>query len=109
MNRGRQAVSRRIVLAVRVGAIASMWVALVGSGNNQGCSLPVVYSVAAGFGGAFDPHSAPPGANNWSCKPSSAHPHPVVLVHGTFANQHDNWMALSPLLYNHGYCVFTFN
>jgi hypothetical protein len=86
-----------------------MWVALVGSGNNQGCALPVVYSVAAGFGGAFDPHSAPPGANNWSCKPSSAHPHPVVLVHGTFANQHDNWMALSPLLYNDGYCVFTFN
>jgi pimeloyl-ACP methyl ester carboxylesterase len=30
-------------------------------------------------------------------------------VNGTFANQDDNWQAASPLLANHGYCVFTFN
>jgi triacylglycerol esterase/lipase EstA (alpha/beta hydrolase family) len=30
-------------------------------------------------------------------------------VHGTFANQDDNWQAASPLLANHGYCVFSFN
>jgi triacylglycerol esterase/lipase EstA (alpha/beta hydrolase family) len=86
-----------------------MWLALIGSSSPQGCRLPVVYSVASGFGGALDPNTPPPGANRWTCKPSAAHPYPVVLVHGTFANQHDNWQALSPLLYNQGYCVFAFN
>ena len=53
--------------------------------------------------------ASPPGANNWSCRPSAAHPYPVVLVHGTFANMDDNWQAAAPLLANHGYCVFAFN
>ncbi len=57
----------------------------------------------------FFPNSPPPGADNFSCQPSAAHPYPVVLVNGTFANMDDNWQAASPLLYNHGYCVFTFN
>jgi dienelactone hydrolase len=30
----------------------------------------------------------------------------VVLVHGTFGNMTDSWQVLSPLLANHGYCVF---
>jgi triacylglycerol esterase/lipase EstA (alpha/beta hydrolase family) len=32
-----------------------------------------------------------------------------VLVNGTFANQIDSWNAISPLLKNNGYCVYTFN
>lgn len=47
-----------------------------------------------------------PGANNWSCKPSAAHPRPVVLVHGTFANGTVNWLADAPILAARGYCVF---
>lgn len=47
------------------------------------------------------------GWNNWSCKPSAAHPRPVVLVHGTFANSVDNWLALAPYLVKRGYCVFS--
>jgi triacylglycerol esterase/lipase EstA (alpha/beta hydrolase family) len=46
------------------------------------------------------------GANDWSCRPSSAHPRPVVLVHGTFANGSLNWTAAAPALAAHGYCVF---
>ena len=38
--------------------------------------------------------------------PTAAHPYPVVLVHGTFANMTDNWQTMSPLLANNGYCVF---
>jgi triacylglycerol esterase/lipase EstA (alpha/beta hydrolase family) len=49
------------------------------------------------------------GANNWSCKPSAAHPNPVVLVHATGVNLGANWAALSPTLANAGYCVFAFN
>ncbi|MFD5630116.1 esterase/lipase family protein [Streptomyces sp. NPDC127072] len=47
------------------------------------------------------------GWNNYSCKPSAAHPRPVVLVHGTFANSVDNWLALAPYLVNRGYCVYS--
>ncbi|MDX3352989.1 alpha/beta fold hydrolase [Streptomyces sp. ME01-24h] len=47
------------------------------------------------------------GWNNWSCKPSAAHPRPVVLVHGTFGNSVDNWLGLAPYLVKRGYCVFS--
>ncbi|MEU9997968.1 esterase/lipase family protein [Streptomyces sp. NPDC048370] len=47
------------------------------------------------------------GWNDFSCKPSAAHPRPVVLVHGTFGNSIDNWLALAPYLVNRGYCVFS--
>ncbi|MGW2014231.1 esterase/lipase family protein [Streptomyces sp. NPDC001927] len=47
-----------------------------------------------------------PGANDWSCRPSAAHPRPVVLVHGTFVTGTLNWIELAPLLKAKGYCVF---
>lgn len=46
------------------------------------------------------------GANDWSCKPSTAHPRPVVLVHGTFADGTGNWLVDAPILATRGYCVF---
>ena len=49
---------------------------------------------------------SPPGANDWSCRPTAAHPNPVVLVHGTGATMAWNWPYLSPILKRHGYCVF---
>jgi triacylglycerol esterase/lipase EstA (alpha/beta hydrolase family) len=49
------------------------------------------------------------GANNWSCRPSAAHPYPVVLVPATFVNEGTNWVALSPMLADAGYCVYSFN
>lgn len=55
------------------------------------------------------PTAAPPGANDWSCRPTQAHPYPVILVHGTLANAAFTWQALSPLLANAGYCVFALN
>ncbi|MFI5755925.1 esterase/lipase family protein [Streptomyces sp. NPDC051569] len=47
------------------------------------------------------------GWNDYSCKPSAAHPRPVVLVHGTLGNAVDNWLTLAPYLVNRGYCVFS--
>jgi triacylglycerol esterase/lipase EstA (alpha/beta hydrolase family) len=67
--------------------------------------LPVIYNGIYGYAHA-SPTASPPGANNWSCKPSAAHPQPVILVHGTFGDMSDSWQALSPLLYDKGYCVF---
>lgn len=70
-------------------------------------SYPVPYTMLAGAAAeALSPGASPPGSNNWDCKPTAAHPEPVVLVHGLLANMTDNWQTISPLLADHGYCVF---
>ncbi|MFE9775474.1 esterase/lipase family protein [Streptomyces sp. NPDC005931] len=64
----------------------------------------VTVPTATGAHAADAPHS---GWNDYSCKPSAAHPRPVVLVHGTFGNSVDNWLGLAPYLKHRGYCVFS--
>jgi triacylglycerol esterase/lipase EstA (alpha/beta hydrolase family) len=72
--------------------------------------LPVNYNFLAGVAAALvNPSASPPGANNWSCRPSTAHPYPVVLVNGTGEDMADGFSALSPLLVDNGYCVFAAN
>ena len=46
------------------------------------------------------------GANNWSCKPTAAHPSPVVIVHGTFGDSKSLLDRLSWSMHRTGYCVF---
>jgi triacylglycerol lipase len=79
-------------------------------------SLLAVCSVLATAGVAWadqppdpfhqSPGISPPGANDFSCKPPARHPHPVVLVHGTFADMTISWNLISPALKQQGYCVF---
>ena len=57
----------------------------------------------------LQPTIAPPGANDWNCKPTAEHPNPVLLSNGTTFNAYENWANLSQLLAGAGYCVFTGN
>ncbi len=57
--------------------------------------------------GAERPPTIPAaGANDWSCKPTAAHPSPVVLVHGTFGDSKSLLDRLSWSIHTAGYCVF---
>jgi pimeloyl-ACP methyl ester carboxylesterase len=102
---------RRGVLAVAAAAAVTVALApVLPSTARAATQLPVNYDFIAGATAtALAPSTPPPGANNWSCQLTAAHPYPVILVHGTFANMDDNWQAASPLLANHGYCVYAFN
>ncbi|MFE7842925.1 esterase/lipase family protein [Streptomyces sp. NPDC057474] len=72
------------------------------------CLAAAATVVPATAAEAADTAAAPSrGWNDYSCKPSSAHPRPVVLVHGTLANSVDNWLGLAPYLVNRGYCVYS--
>ncbi|MQY26238.1 esterase/lipase family protein [Nocardia aurantia] len=91
-----------------------------GSGSSSGSSGgyssdtagsgPAQTAFLAAFGySMFHPDVAPPGANDWNCKPSAAHPEPVVLVHGTWENAYSNFAYASGPIAAAGFCVFTFD
>jgi triacylglycerol lipase len=88
---------------------SALSLAMVAPANVAGAAdrYPVPYTFSANvIAAALHPGAPPPGSNDWSCRPSAAHPRPVVLVHGLLANMTDNWQTMSPLLANNGYCVF---
>jgi triacylglycerol esterase/lipase EstA (alpha/beta hydrolase family) len=108
-GRGMATVRRARGARTVVAGMAAVVGLVVGSAAPAGAAtLPI-----GGLGTAVVNYVASPnavaGANNWSCKPSAAHPNPVVLVHATGVNLGANWVALSPMLANAGYCVFGFN
>lgn len=76
------------------------------AGATTTAPLPVGNVLTGFYEDVVAPNSMPPGTNIWSCKPTAAHPYPVVLVHATMANSAYDWQALSPMLANAGYCVF---
>jgi triacylglycerol esterase/lipase EstA (alpha/beta hydrolase family) len=107
-RRGRARLLSAAGVIVAAGALLAA-TSLAGTAQAS-TTLPVNYDFLAGATAtALFPTTPPPGADNFSCRPTAAHPYPVVLVNGTFANMDDNWQAASPILYNHGYCVFAFN
>lgn len=110
---GRPAWLLNLPAVLSAGLVAGV-VGLVGgapaSAAAQPGPLPVLYNFpAAALISLANPNADPPGANDFSCRPSATHPLPVVLVHGTLANKTNEWQAVAPLLKNDGYCVFAPN
>ncbi|MCK5755986.1 MAG: alpha/beta fold hydrolase [Mycobacterium sp.] len=96
------AVRRLIVLACAL--VAVLGVAAPASARTP---LPVTYDFFAGARAELaNPGGSLPGTNDYRCRPSAAHPDPVILVHGTGGNRQTNWATLAPALANAGYCVF---
>jgi pimeloyl-ACP methyl ester carboxylesterase len=94
----------RIAAAAAVVAAAVLTVATAPAG--AAVHYPVIYNIAAASGVIQHPTAPPAGANDFTCRPSAAHPDPVVLVHGLGATMGENWATMAPLLADNGYCVF---
>ncbi|KAF9336724.1 hypothetical protein BG006_007620 [Podila minutissima] len=82
--------------------------------NYQGPSEPEhqlsVLSMMAGAVEPEDPSYDPKVTDytDWSCKPSKAHPYPVIMLHGLLAPSFTSWAYLAQKLSENGYCVFQF-
>ena len=107
MQQGSRSDRRLGIFAASLAA-AALGAALIAPAAFGAPPHPVSYT----FDGALSsqsaaPDSSPPGANDWTCRPSAEHPEPVVLVHGLLAKQTVNFNTISPLIANDGYCVFS--
>lgn len=99
--------SRRLLIAIGI-ALGAVVPVLTWQAHAED-ALPVTYSFTGGvLAASAEGDVSPPGANDWSCRPTQRHPRPVVLVHGTFANRNNNWRTYAPLLANERYCVYAF-
>ena len=114
MRRSFVARTRRLLACV---AAATCTAGIVAA-PSQAASYPVIYNGLIGYRAhALTPDTPAAGSIyvDWrSPRPaaachSQAHPDPIVLVGGTWANQADDFAAVSPLLADNGYCVYTDN
>ena len=95
--------------SIRARALLATFAAIlaVPGGASAYAPHPVSFHLADGAtAAARHPNASPPGANDWSCKPTAAHPRPVVLVHGLLGTKTSNWDTMAPLLADNGFCVF---
>ena len=100
------------IAAVAAGCLAAF------AGAASAATYPVIYNGLIGYGAhALTPDVPAAGSVyvDWrSSAPaapchSATHPYPVVLIPGTWLNQADDFAAVSPLLADSGYCVYTTN
>lgn len=92
----------RIILGALVALVLSLVAALgavapAGAGSGSGFPLPLPTS----------PAGDPPGANDWSCKPTEQRPTPVILVHGTMGDRKNLLEGLSAAIAGAGFCVYS--
>jgi triacylglycerol lipase len=88
-------------------AIAGTAIAFASFSPAAAAPLPITYGAPYAYlVGGSQLTADPPGANDWSCKPTAEHPYPIVLVHETASTAELDWIDLAPYLKNQGYCVF---
>jgi pimeloyl-ACP methyl ester carboxylesterase len=87
---------RSTFLRVALAALLAMALFVTTSGGVD--AAPRVAAAAA---------SDPVDGTDWSCRPSAAHPNPVVVLHGLMGTSESSWTYLAPQLAANGYCVFT--
>ena len=101
---------RRITLSTAATACCAGLALAGGAGTASAATDPVGPQTASFYPALaysfLNPTALPQGMNDWSCKPSAAHPNPVVLVQGTWSSRYDSFAALSPALKKQGYCVY---
>ncbi|KAG0355910.1 hypothetical protein BG005_005176 [Podila minutissima] len=83
--------------------ILSAVVALVTSSSVQAAALPAV-DIQVATVPQFEKRDIA-GLNNYDCKPSAAHPRPLILVHSTLLTA-DSWKDFVPTFQEQGWCVF---
>ncbi|MBE1498372.1 pimeloyl-ACP methyl ester carboxylesterase [Amycolatopsis lexingtonensis] len=80
----------------------------VTNGGAKRILTAVIAAITLGVAAPAVAEAAPSsGWNDWGCRPSAAHPQPVVLVHGLGANDTVNWFFHAPKIAAQGYCVFS--
>lgn len=96
--------------ALRFSMVASVLMALAAIAAAPAAATPALPEQYSFFAGIPDelahPDGSLPGSNDFSCKPSRAHPNPVVLVHGASGGKQTSWGTYVPMLKNAGFCVF---
>ena len=97
----------RIARLAAAAALVATTAVLASSTQAAAATYPVRHTLVEGALASLADPSAPPPGVNVPCTPSAAHPRPVVLVNGTFANMTDDWSFLGPTLANAGYCVYS--
>lgn len=101
---------RRVLAATAATALASV---TMGVSSASAEPEPVTGPKKLNFSAALlyglgQPDAQAQGVNDWSCVPEEGK-NPVVLVHGTFANQYDSFARMAPELKAAGHCLYSFN
>jgi triacylglycerol esterase/lipase EstA (alpha/beta hydrolase family) len=89
-------------------AIAAVTAVMLTGTAASASSFPVNWDTSSALASGIWNNVPPAGANDPSCR-SSAHPDPVILLHGVLEDQNMVGQAISPTLANSGYCVYTMN
>jgi pimeloyl-ACP methyl ester carboxylesterase len=87
---------------MRAGLVALLVAGLLAATAGAAAAAPAAPSASAA------PVARSSGVNDWGCRPSAAHPNPVVLLHGLGAPSAGHWIFMAPYLASKGYCVFYF-
>ena len=102
---GTAALAATVALATALPARAATRAATPAATRAATAQLPVSYDFMANAI-RYGADTSAPGENIWTCRPSRAHPEPVVLVPGTGGNAATNWGTYAALLHDTGYCVY---